>query len=510
MELFDRIFIEPLSYAFMQRALFAALLVGTISSVVGCYIIVRRLALLGDAIAHAVLPGVAIAWLAGFPFFWGAVGTGVLTALGIGFITRRSKVKEDTAMGVMFTTAFALGLLLLSSDAMRRKAQEGAAHVDLFHILFGNVLGVSNSDLLTIFIAGVLVLITIGLLYKELLLHSFDPTMAAAIGLPTGLLHYLMMLLLSLTIVASLQTVGVVLSVAMLIIPGATAFLLTHRLPTMMLTAALVGITASIIGLYLSFHANLSSGASIVLVAGLLFIVAFFLAPHHGVLARAWQRRRHQHLTQMQDILKKIYELTERKAETTAAVIAQALSQPMTHTRRGLRTLVRRGWVQLSRENKNLEMTSQGREEALKLIRSHRLWERYLADEAALPLETVHAEAHRLEHVQPAEIAEQLERQLGHPVRDPHGDPIPTSEGRISVDPGQPLEAWPLKTPAMIAHIEDEPEEILSALLARGLAPGQSVLVLAHTENQIHLQVDGRVQAIPTHWAKAISVVAAR
>jgi ABC-type Mn2+/Zn2+ transport system permease subunit/Mn-dependent DtxR family transcriptional regulator len=505
MELLDQIFIEPLRYEFMQRALLAALLVGVISSVVGCYIIVRRLALLGDAIAHAVLPGVAIAWLAGFHFFWGAVGTGVLTALGIGFITRRSKVKEDTAMGVMFTTAFALGVLLLSTDAVRKKAQG----VDLFHILFGNVLGVSTSDLITISIAGALVLLTIFLLYKELLLHSFDPTMAAAIGLPTGLLHYLMMLLLSLTIVASLQTVGVVLAVAMLITPGATAFLLTHRLPTMMLVAALMGITASITGLYLSFHANLSSGASIVLVAGLLFIVAFFLAPHHGVLARAWQRRRHQHQTQTQDILKKIYELTERGAETTATVVAQTLSQPIAHTRRGLRTLVRRGWVQTSRENRE-HLTPKGREEAVKLIRSHRLWERYLADEAALPLETIHAEAHRLEHIQPAEMAEQLERQLGHPVRDPHGDPIPTSEGRVSVDPGQPLDAWPLQTPATIAHIEDEPEEILSELLARGLTPGRSVLVLERTESEIYLQISERVQVIPAHWAKAISVVAAR
>lgn len=506
MELFDQIFLAPLRYEFMQRALLAALLVGTISSVVGCYIIVRRLALLGDAIAHAVLPGVAIAWLLGFPFFWGAVGTGVLTALGIGFITRRSKVKEDTAIGVMFTTAFALGVLLLSTDAVRQKAQG----VDLFHILFGNVLGVSTSDLITISIAGALVLLTILLLYKELLLHSFDPTMAAALGLPTGLLHYLMMLLLSLTIVASLQTVGVVLAVAMLIIPGATAFLLAHRLSAMMWVAALMGITASVTGLYLSFHANLSSGASIVLIAGLLFTIAFFFAPQHGVVARLWQRRRHQRQTQMQDTLRKLYELTERGAEATASVVAQAIRQPLAPTQHRLRALVRRGWVQASGEHQeHFTMTPKGREEAVKLIRSHRLWERYLADHASLPLEVIHAEAHRLEHVQPAEIAEQLERQLGHPVRDPHGDPIPTRDGTISVDPGQPLDGWPLNTPATITHIEDEPEEILAALLARGLTPGQTVLISERTESQISLKIADRIEIIPALWAKAISVVAA-
>ncbi|MCS6936471.1 MAG: metal ABC transporter permease [Candidatus Bipolaricaulota bacterium] len=502
MELFDQIFIEPLRYEFMQRALLAALLVGTISSVVGCYIIVRRLALLGDAIAHAVLPGVALARLLDLPFFWGAVGTGVLTALGIGWITRRSKIKEDTAIGVMFTTAFALGVLLLSTDAVRKKAQG----VDLFHVLFGNVLGVSTGDLVTIAIAGALVLLTIVLLYKELLLHSFDPTMAAAIGLPTGLLHYLMMLLLSLTIVASLQTVGVVLAVAMLIIPGATAFLLTHRLVTMMLVAALLGVVASLAGLYLSFHANLSSGAAMVLAAGVLFMGAFLLAPQHGVLARQWHLRRHRRQTQMQDLLRKIYELTERGAEITVALVAQALRQPLAQTQRGLRALVQHGWIRTS--NQKLEMTPAGREEAIHLIRSHRLWERYLAEKASLPLESVHAEAHRLEHVQPAEMAERLERQLGHPVRDPHGDPIPTPEGHISVDPGQPLDTWPLKTPAMIVHLEDEPEEILSALLTRGLTPGQSVLIVERNEKEIALQISGRVEVIPTLWARAISVVA--
>lgn len=503
MELLDQIFIAPLRYEFMQRALLAALLVGIISAIVGCYIIVRRLALLGDAIAHAVLPGVALAWLWGVPFFWGAVGTGVLTALGIGFITRRSKVKEDTAIGVMFTTAFALGILLLSTDAIRKKAQG----VDLFHILFGNVLGVSSSDLITISVAGALVLLTIILLYKELLLHSFDPTMAAAIALPTGFLHYLMMLLLSLTIVASLQTVGIVLAVAMLIIPGATAFLLTHRLPTMMLVAALVGIAASLAGLYLSFHANLSSGAAIVLVAGTLFGVAFLFAPHHGLAARAWQRYWHQRQTRMQDILKKIYELSERDTEATAVAVAQALSRPLADTRRGIRGLAQRAWVAPSQGN--LSLTTKGREEALKLIRSHRLWERYLADEAALPLETVHAEAHRLEHIKPAEMAERLERELGHPARDPHGDPIPTVEGRIPVEPGISLQKWPLKTPAKIVHIEDEPEEILAELLALGLTPGRSLLVLQQDEAKIYLQIDGRICEIPARWAQAISVTAA-
>ncbi|MDO9574574.1 MAG: metal ABC transporter permease, partial [Candidatus Contubernalis sp.] len=217
-------FIDSLmNYGYLQNAMVAGIMVGTICGFIGCFIILRGMALMGDAISHAVLPGVAIAYMLGFSIFIGAVITGVLTSLGIGYISQNSKIKDDTAIGLMFTAAFALGVVLIT-------LQRGTG-VDLWHILFGNVLAVSREDLWLIFIIGLLVVFSILLFYKQILLSTFDPVMARAIGIPTNVIHYLMMLLLSLVTVASLNTVGIVLVVAMFIAPGATAYLLTERLP---------------------------------------------------------------------------------------------------------------------------------------------------------------------------------------------------------------------------------------------------------------------------------------
>ncbi|MCK8825203.1 metal ABC transporter permease [Fuchsiella alkaliacetigena] len=267
--------LEPMEYTFMQRALIASLIVGINCGALGSILILKRLALMGDAIAHAVLPGVAIAYLIGINFFWGAVTTGVITALAIGFVTEHSKIKEDSAIGIMFSAAFALGILIMSNIH---------TGVDLFHILFGNVLGVSAGDLKLIAILALLVITLIILFFKELKLFIFDHILARSIGLPTSLIHYLLMLMLSLTVVASLQTVGIVLVVAMLITPGATAYLLVNRLSTMMVLAAFFGLISAVIGLYLSFYLNVASGAAIVVVATIFFLLALFLSPKEGIL----------------------------------------------------------------------------------------------------------------------------------------------------------------------------------------------------------------------------------
>ena len=269
---FDAVF----RYQYLQNAMLAGILVGIICGLTGCFIILRGMALMGDAISHAVLPGVVIAYMWGFSFFLGAVATGVLTALGIGYISQNSKIKDDTAIGIMFTAAFALGVVLIT---MRR-----GTGVDLWHILFGNVLAVSRGDLWMTFSIGVLIVICIVIFYKQLLLSTFDPTMAQAVGLPTRLIHYSLMLVLSLVTVASLKTVGIVLVVAMLITPGATAYLLTYRLPTMLLLSVVFGVISSAAGVYFSFIYDVATGASIVLVASLLFFLSFLFSPKQGIL----------------------------------------------------------------------------------------------------------------------------------------------------------------------------------------------------------------------------------
>ncbi len=269
---------EPLEYGFMWRGLLASLMVGVICSTLGTYVILQGMAFFGDALSHAILPGVVLAYLMGWPLAVGALIVGVLTALGIGALSQRGEVREDTAIGIIFAGSFALGVAMLST--VRSYA------VDLAHILFGDVLGVSTSDLWTIFGLGTLVLLTIILLYKELLVLAFDPTLAVVLRLPAKFLRYLLLVLIAVTIVVSLQTVGVALMLAMLVTPAAAAQLLTRRLPTMMVTAATIGALSNVTGLYLSYYINVASGPAMVLVATTIFGLVFLFAPQRGVVWR--------------------------------------------------------------------------------------------------------------------------------------------------------------------------------------------------------------------------------
>ncbi|EJL46472.1 metal ABC transporter permease [Brevibacillus agri] len=272
-------------YEFLQKALFTSVVVGIICGVIGSFIILRGMSLMGDAISHAVLPGVALSYAFGINFFLGAVATGVLTAVGIGYVSQNSRIKNDTAIGILFTSAFALGIIMIT---MLKSS------TDLYHILFGNVLAVRPSDMWVTVGIGLIVIVTVYAFFKELLLTSFDPTIAAAYGLRNNLIHYLLMTLLTMVTVASLQTVGIVLVVAMLITPAATAYLLTDRLSVMIFLAAGFGVISAIVGLYFSFTYNLASGATIVMVATALFLLAFLFSRKHGVVwksIRARQKR---------------------------------------------------------------------------------------------------------------------------------------------------------------------------------------------------------------------------
>jgi manganese/iron transport system permease protein len=273
----------PFEYRFMQRALLTSVLVGAICGLLSCYVVLKRWSLLGDAISHAVLPGVAIAYLLGWPFFIGAFITGALTSLGIGALERHTRIKADAAMGLMFTAAFALGIVIISKIA---------TSTHLMHILFGNVLGVQTTALMLTLVASLVTVLAIWFAYRPLLLYTFDPQQAQALGFNTSFIHYGLILLLTLTIVASLETVGIILVVAMLITPGATAHLLTDRFPLMLAISVTVGVTSAVVGLVLSVSLDVASGGAIVLVASGLFLVALLAAPKHGLVARHWRRWR--------------------------------------------------------------------------------------------------------------------------------------------------------------------------------------------------------------------------
>jgi ABC-type Mn2+/Zn2+ transport system permease subunit len=263
--------LAPLQYEFMIRGMIAAVLVGIVCAIVGTYVVLRGMAFFGDALAHTILPGIAIGYLvtggARDTLFWWALGTAVLAAWGIGAISKQAEIKEDTAIGIIFAGMFALGIALIST--VRSYA------VDLSHFLFGDVLGVSAQSLWLIVIFSVIVLLTIAAFYKEFLTLSFDPILAMTLRLPVNLLNNLLLGLIAVTVAVSLQTVGVALMVAMLVTPAATAYLLTQRLPIMMALAAFFAALAGVIGLYLSYYLSIASGAAIVLTATAFFLLAF-------------------------------------------------------------------------------------------------------------------------------------------------------------------------------------------------------------------------------------------
>jgi manganese transport system permease protein len=271
---------EPLQHAFMQRALLVSMLVASVCGLLSCYMTLKGWALMGDAVSHAVMPGVVIAYALNLPFALGAFVFGVGSVAVIGYIKQMTRIKEDTVIGLVFTGFFAFGLILVSKVR---------SSIDLTHILFGNVLGISPADIQQTLWICALVLAVLLLLRRDLILFCFDPTHARSMGIHTGVLHYLLLAVLSLAAVAGLQTVGIILVVAMLVTPGATAHLLTDRFDRMTWIAVGSAMLSSVIGIYWSYWMDASTGGCIVVVQTLLFLISFLFAPLHGLVAQLRQ-----------------------------------------------------------------------------------------------------------------------------------------------------------------------------------------------------------------------------
>lgn len=275
-------FTEPLQHEFMVKAILVSALVGMVCSALSCFMTLKGWALMGDAVSHAVMPGVVLAYVLNIPLAIGAFVFGIGSVVAIGFIQTKTRIKEDTVIGVVFTGLFALGLVLISK--LRTS-------LDLTHILFGNVLGIADADILQTVIISAITLVTLAILRKDLILFCFDSTHARSIGINTTFLYYVLLALLSLTAVAGLQTVGIILLVAMLVTPGATAYLLSDRFDHMLLIAMATGIFSSVMGTYISYYLDGSTGGCIVVLQTVLFLVAMVFAPKHGLLASARQDR---------------------------------------------------------------------------------------------------------------------------------------------------------------------------------------------------------------------------
>ncbi len=272
--------LEPLNYEFMRHAIAIGVLVGILCPVVGSYLIVQRMALLGDVIAHCVLPGLSISFFLGIDILIGAFASGILGAFLIAWIRSQTRVKVDAAMALTFSTFFALGVTLIT--VLKNK-------LDLDSFLFGDILGVTPHDIQRTFIIAALILLAVKLFYKELLFYTFDKTGAQAIGLPINTLYFGFMAAITLTIIASMQAVGVILVISLLIGPALTAYLLVKELHQMMIVGAVIGAISSISGVYLSYYQNLPSGPAIVLVSSSLFLLALLFSPSQGILTRPTQ-----------------------------------------------------------------------------------------------------------------------------------------------------------------------------------------------------------------------------
>lgn len=277
--------VEPLQYGFLVQAIWVSAFVGAVCAVLSCYITLKGWSLMGDAISHAVVPGVVIAYALNIPFAIGAFVFGFGATVAIGYIKSKTRLKEDAVIGVVFTGLFALGLVLVTKIP---------SNVDLFHILFGNVLGISQQDIVQTLIVGCITLIVVLLRRKDLLLFCFDPNHAKAIGLNTQFMYYTLLTLLALTIVTALQTVGVILVISLLVTPGSLAYLLTDRFDRMLGIAIASSVFACVAGTYVSYHLDVSTGGAIVVVLTLLFVITMILAPKYGILAQEYKQHSQQ------------------------------------------------------------------------------------------------------------------------------------------------------------------------------------------------------------------------
>ncbi|MFO0815008.1 MAG: metal ABC transporter permease [Gemmatales bacterium] len=411
------------------------ILVGVLASVgcslVGCFLVLRRMSLLGDAISHAVLPGIAVGFLFsgkinGPAIILGAMAAGLLTAYLTESLSQAVKVTEDASLGVVFTSLFALGVVLISVFARQVDLDPGCVLYGLIEFTWYNTTTIAGYDIpvavITLGSMVLFVLFCIIMLWKELKLASFDPALATSLGYSATGLHYFLMALTAGITVAAFESVGSILVVAMLIVPAATAQLLTDRLKTMLLVASLIGTLSAIIGYYLADHWNTSVAGMMAVAAGGLFVTTLFLAPRYGLLPRLMKQWKWALRIHREDILGTLYRAQE--LDQPSLPIMELLPQHSAFLRwLSLRTLHYQGYV--SEANNLVSLTIAGTERAIQLVRAHRLWESYLQQNVALPADHLHVPAEHMEHYVGPVLMEELAEDLQKPHLDPHGRAIP-------------------------------------------------------------------------------------
>jgi manganese/iron transport system permease protein/iron/zinc/copper transport system permease protein len=425
-------FISPLTETFFQKALIGGSVVAAVCGVVGCLVVLRRMAFLGDALSHAMIAGIGAGYLfmkllfqaeAHAPgMLLGSLIAAVVTVGLIGFVSRVSRIKEDAAIGIMYTGIFAAGVVLVSIF-------RNYIHIDLMHFIMGDVLGVTDADMWASACVAALVLSIIVLFFRHFQLTSFDPVMAASIGMSVVAINYVLTVCVSLVVVSAVSMVGVILVVGLLITPAATAYLLTDRLSRMMMFAAVFGITSVIGGLYVSLWIDSAGGGAIMIVCTIQFLIVLAVAPRYGLLAGWFRRRRRVSEHLVEDVLGSV--LRGEGSPVTLEAVAKYMECDRRQLERAVKAMAAQNLLTVA-EN-GLTLTEKGEFEAMKIRRAHRLWETYLAHVGTADAE-LHSRADKLEHLSAEEAVDYLEERLGHPLHDPHGAEIP--EDFVDTAPG--------------------------------------------------------------------------
>ena len=412
--------LDILSAPWAIRALIASSMVGIMCGALGSFLVLRNMSMIGDALSHAILPGIFFAFLffgySTLGFFLGATIAGLVTALGITWVQEHVKTKNDAAIGIIFTAMFSIGVMGISY-----LNQSQGAHLDLTDFLFGNVLGVSNEDMYLTFIILVYTIGSIVLFYRYLFITTFQPTIATAMGFSTKTMHYFFMLLLSVAVVSSLRTVGVILVVAMLITPAATALLLSDNLKKVVIISSIIGLFSAIFGFLTAVLLGTTPGPAMTIVATLFYITAAIFSPKKGILFKALDKRKQLAKIIQEDILRQLIRQKERAVSKSE--LSENLAVSTSKIAAGITRLLGIGLIKT--QDSLVSLSDKGVLAANRLVRAHRLWETYQVNKMGLDASLIHNEADYLEHWLSDEFLEELDKDLGYPELDPHGSPIP-------------------------------------------------------------------------------------
>lgn len=479
------------------RALIASSLVGIMCGTIGSFMVLRNMSLIGDAISHAILPGIFVAFIVvGYSstgFFLGTLLAALLSAVAMTWIQDNIKTKNDAAIGIIFTFMFSLGVIGISY----LNNQQGV-HLDLKDFLFGTILGVSNEDIIITTLVTFFSITCIILFYRYLFISTFQPTIAATMGISVKTMHYFLMLLLSFAIVASLRTVGIILVVAMLITPSATALLLSDKLKNVIFIAGFIGLLSAVVGLIMAILLNTTPGPAMCVVVTFFYFLAVFFSPKNGLLFKMIRKRELKEQILQEDIIKYLYK-QKKVATSQLDEIKNNLDTPLSGIKTHLGKLADMG--HLTEQEGSYALSAKGNLIAKDLVRAHRLWETFLVNKVGLKDHEIHEDAEKYEHLLSPELLDQLDAKLGYPTQDPHGSPIPGKADR----PDHPLIELSLRQRAKISNQQIN-DHIESQLWELGLSPNTLFQMERITKDQVTIKIKNKEISIPAALANQINV----